>query len=204
MRLSLMLTPASIRYFLWDNVPLRRSDFVACRTDRAEGEAPPLQIIPEASLGAFFECCGFAAQVGENFAGEMKRARDQNRIWLCACKRQRIANARSEGVGECWSHAGQYFYQRFGRGGAFAADFRGVNRSDRQSRILFLVLSSQRTLRSVVTFIQQLQRRIEFSGSGSNHFFRFGWLWGGNHRNSWLDNSRFLARNLSQRISKPF
>jgi len=127
MRLSVMLAPASIRSFLWDNASLRRSDFVACRADRPEGEAPALQIIPETSLRAFFEGRGFAAQVRENFAGEMKRARDQNRIWLRACKRQRIVNARSDGVGKCWSHAGQYFSQRFGRGGAFAADFREKN-----------------------------------------------------------------------------
>ena len=83
-------------------------------------------------------------------------------------------------------------------------DLRGVHRSDRQSRILFLVLSSQRTLRWVVTFIHELQWRTEFRGSRSNHFFRFGWLWSGNHRDSWLDNSRFLTGNLSERISKPF
>src|SRR6266478_2119750 len=98
MRLAVMLAPASIRSFLWDNASLRRSDFVACRADRPEGEAPALQIIPETSLRAFFEGRGFAAQVRENFAGEMKRARDQNRIWLRACKRQRIVSARSAGV----------------------------------------------------------------------------------------------------------
>src|SRR5438876_10050182 len=102
MRLSVMLAPAFVRYFLWHHASLRRSDFVACRTDRAGGEAPALQIIPEASLRAFFECRGFAAQVGENFAGEMKRARDQNRIWLCACRRQRMYTDRSVGLGEFW------------------------------------------------------------------------------------------------------
>ena len=90
-RCVLMLALASVRYFLWDNA-LRRSDFVACLTDRPAGEAPALQIIPEISLRAFFKCCGFAAQVRERFAGEMKRARDQNWIWLCACKHQCIAN----------------------------------------------------------------------------------------------------------------
>jgi len=90
MRFSLVLTLASVRYFLWDNA-LRRSDFVACRTDRATGEASAIQIIPETSLRAFFKGCGFAAQVREHFAGEMKRARDQNWIWLCACKHQCIA-----------------------------------------------------------------------------------------------------------------
>ena len=89
---SLMLALASVRYFLWDDAALRRSDFVACRIDRPAGEASALQIIPEASLRAFFKCCGFAAEVCEHFAGEMKRARDQNRIWLCACKHQCVAN----------------------------------------------------------------------------------------------------------------
>src|SRR5438270_13324946 len=44
------------------------------------------------SLCAFFECCGFALQMGKNFAGEMKRPGDQDRIWFCARVHQSVIN----------------------------------------------------------------------------------------------------------------
>jgi hypothetical protein len=56
------------------------------------GEAPALQIIVEASLGAFFVCCWLTAQMREDFAGEMERASDQNRIRFLARKIERFAN----------------------------------------------------------------------------------------------------------------
>ena len=46
----------------------------------------------EALLRAFFERGGFAAQMGENFAGEMERAGDQDRIRFRARKLDSAAN----------------------------------------------------------------------------------------------------------------
>ena len=56
------------------------------------GGVPGFKIIAEASLCAFFERGAFAAQIGESFASEMKRAGDQDRIWLRTGKHQRVAN----------------------------------------------------------------------------------------------------------------
>ena len=49
-------------------------------------------VASEESLRAFFERGGFAAQVRQNFAGEMERTGDQDRPWLLKCKHQRVAN----------------------------------------------------------------------------------------------------------------
>ena len=92
MRCVYMLELASVGYFLWANVSLRRSHFVASHTYRPGRRSVDPGNYSRTSLRAFFKRCGFAAQVRERFAGEMKRARDQNRIWLCACKHQCIAN----------------------------------------------------------------------------------------------------------------
>jgi hypothetical protein len=43
-------------------------------------------------LCAFFERRRFTAQIGENFAGEMQRAGDQDRIRFRPRKHQRVAN----------------------------------------------------------------------------------------------------------------
>jgi hypothetical protein len=43
-------------------------------------------------LRAFFEGAGFAAQMGERFAGEMQRAGDENRIRFCAGELECFAN----------------------------------------------------------------------------------------------------------------
>src|SRR5438045_39375 len=64
--------------------------------------------------------------------------------------------------------------------------------------------AAQSYWRAVVTFMYHLQWRSEFSGSGSNDSFRVGWLWSTNNRNSSLDNSRLLTRNLSEGLSQPF
>ena len=43
-------------------------------------------------LRAFFKRGWFAAQMRQNFAGEMQRAGDQDRIWIRPGKHQRVAN----------------------------------------------------------------------------------------------------------------
>lgn len=52
----------------------------------------PYKMIREASLCAFFERSRFTAQIGENFAREMQRASDQDRIWLLTRKHQCVVN----------------------------------------------------------------------------------------------------------------
>src|SRR5262245_56033455 len=52
------------------------------------------------SLRAFFESSGFAAEMRQDFADEVQRAGDQDRIGVRTCKHQRVANRGSDGVGE--------------------------------------------------------------------------------------------------------
>src|SRR6266446_6643972 len=59
----------------------------ACATREGRGQRPRLQL-----LRAFFEGGGFATQMGENFAGKMERAGDQNRIWIRPRKHQCFTN----------------------------------------------------------------------------------------------------------------
>ena len=47
--------------------------------------------------------------MSEDFAGEMERTGDEDRIRLRACKYQRVANIWSDGAGEWWSNVGQDF-----------------------------------------------------------------------------------------------
>ena len=54
-------------------------------------------VVIEGSLRAFFEGTWFTAEVSENFAGEMKRAGDQNRSWFRTGEIERFTDGLSDG-----------------------------------------------------------------------------------------------------------
>ena len=72
--------------------PFREACFGATPKPARETRALPQARVFARLLCAFFERSRFTAQIGENFASEMQRAGDQDRIWLRARKHQRVAN----------------------------------------------------------------------------------------------------------------
>lgn len=53
-------------------------------------------VLPRESLRTFFECSWLAAQMGEDFTGEMEGAGDQNWIWFCPRQIEGFADRISE------------------------------------------------------------------------------------------------------------
>src|SRR5437773_7644306 len=65
-------------------------------------------------------------------------------------------------------------------------------------------MATQGNRRAVIRFVYKLQWRFAVSGSRANDLFGLGSLRDRNHGNSRLNNSRFFARDLSQRVPQPF
>ena len=81
-------------------------------------------------LRAFFERGGFAAQMREDFASEMQRAGDQNRIRVRARKHRAHRQWLKRWSGEWWSNDGEDFVPIPPvRHGPFTADFRQDHRT---------------------------------------------------------------------------
>ena len=78
----------------------KKACFGATPKPARETGALPRRGFSRGLLDALFKGGGFAAQVRQNFAGEMQRAGDQDRIWLLTRKHQRVANGCRDGVGE--------------------------------------------------------------------------------------------------------
>src|SRR5262249_29623828 len=100
----------------------------SCNEIVSQLPSPVAGEVVRASLRAFFEGSGLAAQMRENFAGKMERTSNQNWIWCLPGQSQSFINRSSDGGGECWRDGRKNFRYYVGISRAFASNFRQKNR----------------------------------------------------------------------------
>src|SRR5437762_11503497 len=83
-------------------------------------------------------------------------------------------------------------------------DLRCAQRSDRKSRVLFLVFARETDGSSLIRVIYRLQWRLTFGGPRADHFFGYRSLPAANNWNIRSDDSRVFTLDLLARFSQPF